>query len=80
MSIDDAVPTVADLRAEIARQMIPKYVIAGLARVHPETLGKMLQERKPMPPATVLRIVAALKAHVKSNEMHEVRESSGVAL
>lgn len=37
--------TPADLRAELARLNVPRYVIAAKAGVHPSRLGAILSER-----------------------------------
>jgi hypothetical protein len=53
-------PTPDDLRAEIARQQIPRYVLAAAAKVHPGRLGMMLNGRVPMPQDVAERISEAL--------------------
>lgn len=50
-----------ELRAAIAREQIPLYVIAAAARVHPRRLGAMLRGRIPIPEEIALRILAALR-------------------
>lgn len=50
----------ADLRAEIARQNLPWYQLAGLVGIAPSPLGAMLNEKRPMPPEVAERILRAL--------------------
>jgi hypothetical protein len=55
------VPTADDLRAEIARRQVNRYVLAGLVRIHPGRLGAMLNGRLPMPPNVAERVGAVLR-------------------
>jgi hypothetical protein len=54
-------PTPGDLRAEIARLQINRYVLAGRVGVHPGRLGAMLNGRLPMPPSVAERVGAVLR-------------------
>ena len=40
----------AELRAEVARQLIPVYVLASRVGLHPAHLGQVLRGRRPLPP------------------------------
>jgi hypothetical protein len=42
-------PTIADLRAQIARQQAHRYKLAAEVGIHPARFGRMLNEREPMP-------------------------------
>ncbi len=53
--MNDAI-TPAEIRAELARRQWPKYEFAARVHVHPATLGKMLAEHRPIPPAVRERI------------------------
>ena len=55
-----APPTVADIRAEIARQNVTKYQLAAQAHIHPGRLSEFLNERREMPPAIAQRVWDAL--------------------
>ncbi len=50
----------ADLRAEVARQMVPVYVLASRVGLHPAHLGQVLRGRRPLPPELARRISRAL--------------------
>jgi plasmid maintenance system antidote protein VapI len=54
-------PSAADLRAQIARANLERYVLAGMIRVHPGRLSAMLNERIPIPVEIAARIEAALR-------------------
>jgi hypothetical protein len=49
-------PTPDYLRAEIARRMINRYMLAAAVGVHPGRLGQMLNGRVPMPDEVAQRI------------------------
>ena len=53
--------TPAEILAELARRRWLKYEFAARVRVHPSTLGRMLAERVPIPPAIAERIRRALE-------------------
>lgn len=53
----------AELRAEVARQMVPVYVLASRVGLHPAHLGQVLRGRRPLPPELAERISRAL--HVR---------------
>jgi len=55
-------PTVADIRAEIARRQIRKYTLAASVHVHPGRFSAMLTGRIEMPPAVRERVIEALSA------------------
>lgn len=59
MSVSE-VPTPAELRAEIARQQIPRYKLAAAVGLHPARLGQMLVGSLPMPDRVAERVAAAL--------------------
>lgn len=50
----------AELRAEVARQMVPVYVLASRVGLHPAHLGQVLRGRRPLPPELAQRISRAL--------------------
>jgi hypothetical protein len=52
--------TAGDLRAEIARQMIPLYRLAPKVGMHPAHLGQVLRERRPLSPEVAGRIRQAI--------------------
>ncbi len=54
-------PTPDDLRAEIARHQVNRYVLAGRVGVHPGRLGAMLNGKVPMPASVALRVVEVLQ-------------------
>jgi DNA-binding transcriptional regulator YdaS (Cro superfamily) len=49
-----------ELRAEIARQMMPIYWLAPKVGLHPAHLGQALRGRRPLTPEMASRIRAAL--------------------
>ena len=51
----------AELRAEVARRLIPVYVLASRVGLHPAHLGQVLRGRRPLPPELAERIEAALR-------------------
>lgn len=53
--------TARELRAAIAREQIPLYVIAAAARVHPRKLGAMLRGRVPISREIAQRIRVAIE-------------------
>ena len=56
-----APPTVADIRAEIARQNVTKYQLAAQAHIHPGRLSEFLNERRAMPDDIAQRVWDALQ-------------------
>jgi plasmid maintenance system antidote protein VapI len=56
----DTVLTPADVRAELARRRIPRYLFAAQVHVHPRRLGHILNERIPLSASLARRIAAAL--------------------
>ena len=52
---------VTELRAELARQMVPVYVLASRVGLHPAHLGQVLRGRRPLPPELAERIARALR-------------------
>ncbi len=52
----------AELRAEVARQMVPVYVLASRVGLHPAHLGQVLRGRRPLPPELAERIARELRA------------------
>jgi DNA-binding transcriptional regulator YdaS (Cro superfamily) len=50
----------SELRAEIARQMVPIYRLAPLVGLHPTHLGQVLRGRRPLSPELARRIRQAL--------------------
>jgi hypothetical protein len=59
-----------DLRAEIARQQVNRYVLAAEVRVHPGRLGMMLRGSVPMPTDVAQRVADALKRRENSDGPH----------
>jgi plasmid maintenance system antidote protein VapI len=49
-----------DIRAEIARRGVPRYVLAAYARLHPVKLGRLLNGRVTLTPVLAERIMRAL--------------------
>jgi plasmid maintenance system antidote protein VapI len=49
-----------ELRAEIARRMVPIYQLAPRVGLHPAHLGQVLRGRRPLTPDLATRIRAAL--------------------
>ena len=43
------VRNIGELRAEVARQLIPRYKLAAEVGVHPARFGRMLNEKERMP-------------------------------
>ena len=54
------VDSAAELRAEIARQMLLIYRLAPTVGLHPTHLGQVLRGRRSLSPALAVRIRAAL--------------------
>lgn len=61
----------AELRAEVARQMVPVYVLASRVGLHPAHLGQILRGRRPLPPELAERIAHALHTG-GANDVHTV--------
>ncbi len=57
----------AELRAEVARQLIPVYVLASRVGLHPAHLGQVLRGRRPLPPELAQRISSALRGEGAGN-------------
>ncbi len=55
-----ALESAGDLRAEIARQMVPLYRLAPQVGLHPTHLGQVLRGRRPLSPELADRIRRAL--------------------
>ena len=53
----------ADFRAEIGRRRLVIYVLAAEIGVYPGRLGRMLNERMPMPAAITEKLSRALDCH-----------------
>jgi plasmid maintenance system antidote protein VapI len=62
-----AVDSAAELRAEIARQMLPIYRLAPTVGLHPTHLGQVLRGRRSLSPALAVRIRAALTGSPQNN-------------
>jgi len=54
--------TTADLRAEIAKRAIHKYIVAAAVRVNPILFSKILNERTPLPEAFAQRVMDFLES------------------
>lgn len=63
-----------DLRAEIARHMVPIYQLAPRVGLHPAHLGQVLRGRRTLSPELERRIRAAL-----SDAVHERPSTSAAA-
>ena len=63
---EEKVPTKEDLRAEIARLGVFKYVLAAKVGCHPGVLGQMLQGTAPIPDEMALKIAESLDEIRKS--------------
>jgi len=57
----------AELRAEVARRLIPIYVLASRVGLHPAHLGQVLRGRQPLPPELAERIARALRGEGGGN-------------
>ena len=55
-----AIDSASDLRAEIARRMVPIYQLAPRVGLHPAHLGQVLRGRRNLTPDLATRIRAAL--------------------
>lgn len=51
----------AAIRGLAAIRMMPRYELAGRARVPPSRLGRMLSEKEPMPESVAQRLRQILK-------------------
>ncbi len=60
----------ADLRAEIARQMVPVYHLAARVGLHPTHLGQMLRGRRRLTPEIEERLREALKIPASGDRNH----------
>jgi DNA-binding transcriptional regulator YdaS (Cro superfamily) len=54
------IESAADLRAGIARQMVPLYQLAPRVGLHPAHLGQVLRGKRPLSPELAERIRRAL--------------------
>ena len=54
-------PSPSEFRAELARRQMPRYVAAVSVGIHPARLGRMLNERVPMPAKVAERLAQALQ-------------------
>jgi hypothetical protein len=55
-----AIDSAGDLRAEVARRMVPIYHLSSRVGLHPAHLGQVLRGRRPLSPELEGRIRAAL--------------------
>jgi hypothetical protein len=53
--------TAAEIRAELARRQMARYMLAALVEIHPSRLGMMLSGKLPLPLDVAERISAALR-------------------
>lgn len=58
--IVEASDPAAEFRAELARRMVPVYVLASRVGLHPAHLGQVLRGRREMTPELAQRIQRAL--------------------
>lgn len=56
-----------ELRAEVARQMVPIFKLAALVDVHPSHLGQMLRGRRPFSPGVEERLRHVLAGNAVTN-------------
>ena len=61
MNTSVMVVTAAVLRSEIAARRLKIFQVAGRANIHPVRLGKLLNERLPLPSEIGARILAAIR-------------------
>jgi plasmid maintenance system antidote protein VapI len=54
-------PNAPRLRGELAEAGLHIYEIAGAAKMHPRTIGEMLNERRPLTPDAAERIQRAIR-------------------
>ncbi len=59
--------TAADIRAEIARRNVPRYILAARVRVHPIRLGRLLNGRLTLTPELAQRIMRGLSHEATSS-------------
>jgi DNA-binding transcriptional regulator YdaS (Cro superfamily) len=59
-SSQSAYANAGELRAEVARRMVPIYRLAPSVGLHPAHLGQVLRGRRPLSPELESRIRAAL--------------------
>ncbi len=58
--MNQTVPSPSDLRAELARRQITRYVLAAKIGVHPGRLGQMLNGKLPLPEELAARLAQVL--------------------
>lgn len=58
--MNQTVPPPSELRAEIARRQISRYILAAQVGVHPGRLGQMLNGKLPLPEELAARLVQVL--------------------
>ena len=51
--------TAADIRAELARRDVRVYQLAGIIRMHPRLLGRVLRKRAPLTAELAAKIAQA---------------------
>jgi hypothetical protein len=68
-SDDMTVPTVAEIRAQMAVLQSPIYQVAAAVEHHPARLGGMLSGRIPMPPELALRLQRLLQEWSQQRRM-----------
>lgn len=59
--MNQTVPSPSDLRAELARRQITRYVLAAKIGVHPGRLGQMLNGKLPLPEDLAARLAQVLQ-------------------
>jgi hypothetical protein len=59
-TVTESNDSAAELRAAIARKMIPVYVLSSAVGLHPAHLGQVLRGRRPLTPELEERIKHAL--------------------
>ena len=59
------ISTAADLRAEMGRLQVPRYVVAGHIGLDPTSVGQILNGKKPLTPEMVERIEGALTSVIR---------------
>ena len=65
LMVESTTPTAADLRAELARLIVARYVLAGRIGLDPTSVGRILNGKQPLTPEMVERIEGALNGLIR---------------
>jgi hypothetical protein len=67
-----AIDSAGELRAEVARRMVPIYHLSSKVGLHPAHLGQVLRGRRPLSPELEGRIRAALSESARDRPASNV--------